>query len=243
MSRTQEILDGIHALLKEGTKLQLSERQTSDLGKLGVEYESWYTRALAVVSQVTPERLDDFKEAYRPERRKEITYDTYAINDFLLGLVIKRGGQAAFDTEQAYSAKLVRQLSILKAAVDIAPSALRDIRTVLRAELADSDIEAAKELVKSRHLRSAGVVCGVLLEAHLGTIASRHGIKFRKKHPTISDFNDALKDKVYDTPMWRLIQRLGDIRNLCVHARDREPTRDEVNDLIAGTEKITKEVY
>jgi hypothetical protein len=109
--------------------------------------------------------------------------------------------------------------------------------------LIDDDIEAAKELVKSGHLRSAGVVCGVVLEAHLKSVAARHNIKFRKKRPTVSDYNDTLKDRVYDTPTWRFIQRLGDIRNLCAHAGDRDPTRDEVNDLIAGTEKIVKEIY
>jgi hypothetical protein len=243
MSRTKQILNEIRSLLEEGMKLQPSEREDKNLGRLGPEYESWYTRALSVVLQVVPDRVDDFREAYKLERRKEITYDTYTISDYLIGLVIKWSGRPTFDTDQAYSVKLVRQLSILKAAADIAPSVLRDIRTVLRAELIDDDIEAAKELVKSGHLRSAGVVCGVVLEAHLGSIAARHGIKFRKKHPTISDYNDALKDKVYDTPMWRFIQRLGDIRNLCAHAKDREPTRDEVDDLIAGTEKVTKEVY
>lgn len=243
MSRTQDILNAIVALLKEGIKLQFSQREDKDLGKLVPQYESWYTKALAVVSQVAPDRLSDFKEAYKLERRKEVRYDTYTISDYLIGLVVKWRGEPTFNTDQAYSAKLVRQISILQAAAEIAPSVLRDIRTVLRAEVMDDDTEAAKELVKSGHLRSAGVVCGVVLEVHLKSVASRHSIKFRKKHPTISDFNDALKDKVYDIPTWRFIQRLADIRNLCAHAKDREPTRDEVNDLIAGTEKITKEVY
>ena len=114
----------------------------------------------------------------------------------------------------------------------------------MRAELIDSDIEAARELLKAGHLRPAGVVCGVVIEAHLSSICERRGISIRKKKPTISSLNDALKTAgAYDVPTWRLIQRLGDIRNLCGHARDREPKRNEVEDLIAGTEKITKEVF
>ena len=62
--------------------------------------------------------------------------------------------------------------------------------------------------------------------------------------PTISDFNDALKDNgTLDTPTWRQIQRLGDIRNLCSHSKEREPTKDEVSELIAGVEKFTKTLF
>ena len=150
MSRTKQILNEIGSLLEEGMKLQPSEREDDSLGKLSSEYESWYTRALLVLTQVAPDRVNDFRAAYKLERRKEITYDTYTISDYLIGLVVKSGGRRTFDTDVAYSAKLARQLSILQAAADVAPSVLRDIRTVLRAELIDDDIEAAKELVKCR---------------------------------------------------------------------------------------------
>jgi hypothetical protein len=33
---------------------------------------------------------------------------------------------------------------------------------------------------------------------------------------------------------------LGDIRNLCGHDKHREPTADEVEELIEGTERILK---
>jgi len=57
-------------------------------------------------------------------------------------------------------------------------------------------------------------------------------------------YNDALKNSnVIDTPTWRFVQRLGDLRNLCDHNRDREPTKKEVNELIEGIGKITKTVF
>jgi hypothetical protein len=66
-----------------------------------------------------------------------------------------------------------------------------------------------------------------------------HSIKSRKKHPTIADMNDLLKsDTVIDIPTWRQIQRLGDIRNLCDHNRNREPSQNEVEELIAGVSKV-----
>lgn len=48
---------------------------------------------------------------------------------------------------------------------------------------------------------------------------------------------------VIEVSIWRSIQRLGDIRNLCGHNKDREPLKDEVEELIYGTDKLTKTVY
>jgi len=46
-----------------------------------------------------------------------------------------------------------------------------------------------------------------------------------------------------DVANWRWIQRLGDIRNLCAHAKDREPTKDEVLELVNGVEKCIKTIF
>ena len=53
-----------------------------------------------------------------------------------------------------------------------------------------------------------------------------------------------LKDNdVIDTPTWRFIQHLGDLRNLCDHNKDRVPKKEEVDDLIAGVVKIIKTIF
>lgn len=243
MNNMDKIAKELEELRIVGNKL-LANGQKGDmnLGEFGPLYEIWYTKALAAVGQIIPERLPEFAEAYRHQKRKEVTYDTYTISDFLLGLVVRRAGTPVFDTTQAFAHKLLRQLGIVSAAVVTAPSALRDIRATLRSELLDSDLVAARRLLAAAHLRSAGVVCGVVLETHLRALCERHQIKISKKDPGISDLNELLKGAaVFDVPTWRLIQRLADIRNLCGHRKDRDPKADEVEDLISGTEKITKE--
>lgn len=71
-----------------------------------------------------------------------------------------------------------------------------------------------------------------------------HKLKVGKKNPVISDYNELFKsESVYDVPMWRFVQRLGDLRNLAVHQKEREPTKDEMQDLIDGTKKIIKTVF
>ena len=85
---------------------------------------------------------------------------------------------------------------------------------------------------------------GVVLEKHLEQVAKNHNLSLRKKHPTISIWNDFLKEKdVYPVPTWRGIQRLGDLRNLCDHNKDKDPTKDELEELISGVEKATKTLF
>jgi hypothetical protein len=74
-------------------------------------------------------------------------------------------------------------------------------------------------------------------------VCKNRNIDIKKKNPTIADYNDALKDAAYDTIEWRKIQRLADLRNLCDHNKDREPTREEIEELVSGTEKIIKTIF
>jgi len=43
--------------------------------------------------------------------------------------------------------------------------------------------------------------------------------------------------------MWRFIQRMGDLRNLCDHNKKQEPLKENVADLVDGTDKIIKTIY
>jgi hypothetical protein len=77
----------------------------------------------------------------------------------------------------------------------------------------------------------------------LAKVCSSKSLTTRKKKPTLSDWNDILKDAdVYDVSTWRGIQRFADIRNLCAHPGDRDPTKEEVDELIRGVERITKTI-
>lgn len=104
-------------------------------------------------------------------------------------------------------------------------------------------MEAARELLKQKFARAAGAVVGVLLEKHLAQVCQDHGVTITKKHPTISDLNDLLKNSgVIETAQWRFIQHLGDLRNLCDHNKKAEPSEAQVADLIDGVAKVMKTV-
>jgi hypothetical protein len=244
MGNLDRILSAIRELTLEGAKLvEEGQKPDMNLGSFAPLYESWYSKALVVVGQICPQRLPEFREAYRHEKRKAVAFDTYAVSDFLIGLTVKYGGVPTFDKTNAFAVKLIRQVGIVHAAEELAKSVLFDIRGTLRAELLDSDLSAAKELLRAKQSRASGMICGVILETHLRSCCEAHGVKISKKDPGIGDLNDLLRAAaLYDVPMWRLIQRLADIRNLCGHRKERDPRPDEVEDLVSGTEKVIKEV-
>jgi len=212
------------------------------------EYQRWYTEACAVLRQIVPDRLAEFQQLYRSEpKRKSVNITTYSIQDWLNG--IRAGddsytGKKAFDDFACAAMRFGTQFQILNAAEARFESSLFEIRQVLQADLFDHELDAARELLKSGFLRAAGAVAGVVLESHLAEVCDNRKITVPKKHPGIGDLNDLLKaQQIMDVPTWRLIQRLADLRNLCDHDRKREPTREEVGELIDGSDKIAKTVF
>ena len=99
------------------------------------------------------------------------------------------------------------------------------------------------KLHKNGFYRAAGALCGVILEKHFAGVVASHCIKMKSKTPGISDYNEKLKDEgVIDNKTYLLVQRLGAIRKLCDHNKKQEPTMDDIDDLIKGTDKVLHEV-
>jgi len=256
-NRYSKLEEELKELVKQGEVLQISialdlgllnDKQAEEfkdlkLPRIKDSYQKWYSLALQVVRQILPVRLDDFVLQYKNEKRKNTDFLTYTISDYLIGLRTTRGYETVVDGSAAYP-KFETQLGILKSAKSRFKNAIFDISEVLQADIFDSEIEAAKELNKKGFVRASGAIGGVVLEKHLGKVCAHHGLKSRKKNPSISDFYQLLKENgTIDTAQWRFIQHLGDIRNQCDHPKEKEPTKDEIVDFLVGVEKVIKTVY
>lgn len=209
------------------------------------DYQLWYSESLALIKQLIPDRLEDFRAQYeRPRGRKDdnITFVSYVISDYMLGLRTSRMGETVADQKAALP-KFKIQRGILGSARNRFESSLYEIKQLVQADLFDSEIDTARELLKKKFLRAAGAVAGVVLEKHLRQVCNDHGVTINKKNPGIADLNDSLKNfGVIDIPQWRHITLMGDYRNLCDHNKLKEPSADEVSDLIAGTDRILKTI-
>ena len=211
------------------------------------EYQVWYSEAKKLIRQLLPDRLDDFCSYYeKPKGRKDIDYESYRISDYLVNLGVTRGApqQEIIVGPKAAIPRFQQQLAIVKAIEKRFKSSLFDIRQLVQADLFDSELEAAHAIVKHGFLRAGGALAGVVMEKHLAQVCENHGVKHGRRNPTIGVYNDALKTaEVIDTAQSRFNQRLSDIRNMCVHRRDREPASEEVTELVDGVSKLTKTLF
>ncbi len=214
-----------------------------NLPEFKTSYEEWYSESLVLLRQLPPDRLSNFVGLYeRPRTRKSADYENYVIQDYLQGLTVTCGGVKIAEPVAALP-KFRQQRAILEAAKVRFESSLFEIRQLVQADLFDSEIDAARELLKNRFTRAAGAVAGVVLERHLRQVCEDHSVKITKKNPGISFLNELLKaNSVIDLPQWRHISLLGDLRNLCDHDKLKEPTRAQVSDLIDGTVKAIKTI-
>ena len=241
MSNIQKFRVDLEKLILLGDKIRAdtSEGATESLLR---EYQNWYTESHIVIKQLLPDRLEEFERLYKGDgQRPKMTEETYNIQDWLNRIVIGRDSGRCFVIA---ANRFLTQLAIVESVKTRFDSSLFEIRQLVQADLFDSELDAARELTKQGFLRAAGAVAGVVLEKHLSQVADNHNVETSKKNPTINHFNERLKvDGVLDVPTWRQIQRLGDIRNLCDHHKQREPTKEEVDELIDGVEKYTKTLF
>jgi len=241
MTKRAAIQKAIDVLYEEGAKLAVSFQKREEK-QFHYDYQNWYTKALKAVASLASDRHTEFRQYYEIDpKRKTLGYGTYVIQDYLKG--VAPSGYANFDARNQVVKCFLNQLSIVNSIKGRVDSVLANIEGELYAELQDNEVAVAKQLMKVSP-RAAGALVGVLIEGHLQKVADSHEIKIAKKNPTIADLNDPLKAAaVTDTASWRKISYLADLRNLCSHKKDVDPTKEQVEELIAGAEWLTKNVF
>jgi len=189
-----------------------------------VTYQKWYSAVHTIIAKNFQQRLAEVEALYNQgiKRIFENSYITKETQFRLLDLINQ-------------------QFAILVAVPDHLRFSIYDIELTAYSILMDDELEAANYLLKNGFLRAAGALAGVTLERHLKNLLRKHTppIKYSQK-ATLAVVNDLCKDTVYDTIVWRKVQHLTDLRNLCDHDKDREPTKDEVRELIDGVSAFLK---
>jgi hypothetical protein len=245
----------LNAIRDEQFPAQMEEHFTTNLKKNYQEfkkglpvfksaYQPWYSEALAVVKVLLPLRYNDFVRLYeKPKGRKEITRDNYVIEDYLNDTIVTAG----FDKKvvagpEAAIPSFEQQFNIIAAIINTLDSSLLDIRREIQAGLLDMELEKAALLAKHKQLRAAGVLAGTVLERHLEQVCERRQLKVSRK--TIPEMNETLKRAVViEFPGYRHITLLGELYQLCLQNKKREPEAAEVADLINGIDKVIKTVF
>ncbi len=208
----------------------------NSLAQLRQDYEIWYSESYAVIKIILPDRILDFSKMYYEDKIKKGLKIHFQYTPPIFGDI-------DFSPKEVDVAKSVfdSQIGIAKSCKKKFESSLFDIKQLLQADIFDSELDASKELNKKGFFRGAGAIAGVILESHLSQVCHNHNIKVNKKNLTINYYNDLLKSEgIFSIELFRHIQLLGDLRNKCDHKKSQDPTKQNIEDLINGVEKIIK---
>jgi hypothetical protein len=187
-----KMLFGIEGYLKEADKKNMTAEELGEIKKyvIHVYYQDWYTQSIVIIRQIIPDRLEEFKDAYLSDpKRKSVDLLSYRIQDYLNGMSFKtdRFGEKIANENLIIMSRLNTQINILKSSLTRFDSFLFDIQKIAQADLFDSEIEEAKELLRNKYYRAAGAILGVLLEKHLRTVCNDHSINGLKKNACLAD--------------------------------------------------------
>lgn len=240
----------LRLLAQDGTLSDPSSEEVARRikGTFERRYQPWYSEAAALIRQLLPERHVEFVELYQFDSGNGVTtVANYSIRDWLRGVRISTAPRARHGNElhdlATVSNRFTLQLAILRAASRRFESGLFDIWRSVQADVLNSELQTARSLAERGFPRAAGAVAGVVLVKHLGDLAQSHSVSVPEACAEIAALGDVLKEEnVIDMNSWQDVRRLGDIRRLCDHVRERDPTPEEVEELISGVERITRTV-
>lgn len=112
---------------------------------------------------------------------------------------------------------------------------LTSIKNLIQAEVFDSEIEQAEELLNKKYKSAAAVIAGVVLETAIRSLCDQHAIE----HGKLDKMNaDLTKAGVYNKLQQKQITALAEIRNYAAHGKEEEYTHDNVENMIRDIEKF-----
>lgn len=111
------------------------------------------------------------------------------------------------------------------------------LRNLVQAEIADSELDQARELHISGYVAAAAVVAGVVLETTLRTLCDSHCIP----HSKLDKMNaDLAKAGQYNALMQKRITALAAIRNSAAHGKPAEFSPADVAVMIEDVERFAQ---
>jgi HEPN domain-containing protein len=143
------------------------------------------------------------------------------------------------DPESEYASTLEECKAIFQAATeDYKGGYLFNARGLIQAEVFDSVLEQASELLDSGYKDPACVVAGVAIETTLKELCTRNGIT----HSKLDKMNaDLCKAGVYNMGMQKQITAWAERRNKAAHGEWNDYNADDVADMIRGANRLIAE--
>lgn len=176
--------------------------------------------------------------------------DTEALDEWLVkakNLLVKSCGadsehyKAFIKAEESHGfdssfSKYKRVRAVFRAAKeDFDGGYLTSMKSLVQAEVFNSELEQASELLSKGYKIAAAVIAGVILETGVREICDRHSIP----HAKLDKMNSDLAQKgVYNKLQQKRITALADIRNSAAHGKPEEFSDEDVSAMIRDVESF-----
>lgn len=112
---------------------------------------------------------------------------------------------------------------------------LTSIKNLIQADVFDSELEQAQELLSSGYSLAAAVIAGVVLETTLRDLCYQNSLPIGKLDKMNSDL---AKAGIYNKLQQKRITALADIRNSAAHGKPEDFSDDDVTIMIRGIEQF-----
>lgn len=213
MALRDDLLAELDALIREGTPLVGSFRDSRD----GVysEVPELDLQTFVTSNMTTLLRID-------PEHAK-------AVPDGQRG--------ASLCWSHVYVAGVLGAILSLHRAID--KGRLQTLESRIRSAIEDDVLQQARDLLAAGYHGGAMVIVGGILEQRLREICQRRGVM--PQRPSLSAYNEALRNAEYDQPTWRAIQAHADVRNNAAHGDFQLVTVGQVEDALRFVERFLVE--
>lgn len=117
---------------------------------------------------------------------------------------------------------------------------LVSVRHLVQAEIADSELDQARELLASGYHTAAAVVAGIVLETTLRSLCDAQGIA----HGKLDKMNaDLVKAGQYNSLVQKKITFLAGVRNSAAHGKPEEFKPSDVESMISEVERFASNAY
>ena len=204
-----KVLTQLDALIETGQRLIESfqyESSTYESSVPEAELRAFVTSALAAI-----ERIAGKNSQYYENIPQERVLLRLAVESYYLSFIPTVTGV----------------LIALRNAVD--QGLLTSLESRLRANIHDDFLAQSFDLIDAGYHVAALVLIGGVLEDHLQKLVQIQGLTLPKQG-SISKYNDLLRNNVYNQPVWRRIQSIGDLRNDAAHGKGSTIKFDDAKD-------------
>lgn len=201
-------LERIERLLEEAEKISKSKYVNKELFNLAYvddfQYEQWKIKVKNVLELISGK-------------------DSIYLKNFCNIDDIKHMAEANYSN-------FTKQYAILTAFKDdYEKGYIISLRMLIEADVFDTELEQAQELLDKNYTVASAVIAGIVLETALRSICD----KLKVPHGKLDKMNaDLAKAGLYNTFQQKAITALADIRNNAAHGKGNEFTKENVENMI-----------